>query len=346
MGYSSIMFSLLILLLGCNASPENWEVCPSEDISYSGAEGSEFGFRLLSKEDSIFITAPSDCSTPLYSLDESGITPQDWNEEGCARWGQEITLQNNAPVLYGPLSETRWQNAESTLDIGSNSIRRLITLPDKRLVQLLPSTVKIGGIEHPLPTSSMDFATFQNHVAVLMRGMPTQIWTLEDTFVFEDNGSLYSRIHPFALDLAGRKQWVLGGGTDLTYTNGKTLFTVEIPEWSILKQDIDHHPHISIGYSSALLDFDNDGRLDWVVGAPTAGSGNNPAFPEQSGWVGWFEQDNRQWVLRQEWIGGSTFAHFGWSLGIHQTDTKRIVFAGSPGTSTVSNTICYQQVEK
>ena len=151
---------------------------------------------------------------------------------------------------------------------------------------------------------------------------------------------------PLALDLTGRKQWVLGGGTDLTYTNGDTLFTVEIPDWSILKQDIEHHPHISIGYSSALLDLDNDGHLDWVVGAPTAGSGNNPAFPEQAGWVGWFEQDNRQWILRQEWTGGNTFAHFGWSLAIQQTDTKRIVFAGAPCASTVSNTICFQQVEK
>ena len=49
----------------------------------------------------------------------------------------------------------------------------------------------------------MDLASFDNHVAVLMRGTPTQIWTVENTFTFEDITSLYSRIHPFALDLAG-----------------------------------------------------------------------------------------------------------------------------------------------
>ena len=341
------MFSLLTLLFGCKDSGlENWEVCPEESISYSGTEGSEFGFRLLSHNDDIFITSPSDCSTPIHALDENGITPQEWKEEECARWGQEVTFKDDTPVLFGPLSESRWQNSESTLDIGAINIRRLQTLPDGRLVQLFPNSVKIGGIDHPLPSTSMDLANFDNHVAVLMRGTPTQIWTVEDTFIFEDNTSLYSRIHPFALDLAGRKQWVLGGGADLTYTNGETLFTVEIPDWSLLKQDIEHHPHISIGYSSALLDLDNDGHLDWVVGAPTAGSGNNPEFPEQAGWVGWFEQDNRQWILRQEWTGGNTFAHFGWSLAIQQTDTKRIVFAGAPGASTVSNTICFQQVEK
>ena len=62
--------------------------------------------------------------------------------------GQEITFKDNAPVLFGPLSESRWQNAESTLDVGSTNIRRLEVLPDGRLVQLFPNTVKIGGIDH------------------------------------------------------------------------------------------------------------------------------------------------------------------------------------------------------
>ena len=340
------MFSLLSLLFGCKDSLENWEVCPAEDISYSGTEDSEFGFRLLSQDNSVLITAPSDCSTPLYTLKENGITPQDWPMEGCSRWGQEITFKDGKSVLFGPLSQSRWQNTDGDLSIDAGSVRRLETLPDGRLVQLFPYTVKIGGIDHPLPAPGMDLANFDNNVAVLMRGIPTQIWTVQDTFVFEDNASLYSRIHPFALDLAGRKQWVIGGGTDLVYTNGKTLFTVELPERSILKQDIEHHPHISMGYSSVLMDFDDDGHLDWVVGAPTAGSGNDPVFPEQAGWVGWFEQNNREWILRQEWTGNGSFAHLGWSLAILQTESARTVFAGSPGDSKVSSTVCFQQVER
>ena len=129
-------------------------------------------------------------------------------------------------------------------------------------------------------------------------------------------------------------------------TPTEKLFTVELPDWSLLKQDIEHHPHISMGYASVLIDLDNDAHLDWVVGAPTAGSGNNPDFPEQAGWVGWFEQNDREWVLRQEWTGAGTFDHFGWSLGIQQTDTQRTVFAGAPGSSTVSSTLCSQKGRK
>ena len=87
----------------------------------------------------------------------------------------------------------------------TTNIRRLDTLPDGRLVQLFQNSVKIGGIDHPLPSTSMDMANYDNHVAVLMRGTPTQIWTVEDTFIFEDNTPLYSRIHPFAPALTGRK---------------------------------------------------------------------------------------------------------------------------------------------
>ena len=60
------MFSLLTLLFGCNDNGlEKWDTCPEEEISYSGSEGSEFGFRLLPHNDTLLITAPSDCSTPL-----------------------------------------------------------------------------------------------------------------------------------------------------------------------------------------------------------------------------------------------------------------------------------------
>ena len=341
------MFSLLTLLIGCkDRSQSNWESCTDEVISYAGTEESEFGFRMLSTGLDVYITAPSNCTSPLYKLSDSEITPQSWSTETCDRWGQELVLQNGSPVLFGPLSNTRWQNSDGNLDINTPNIRRLQTLPDGRLVQLFTNTVKIGGIEHPLPATSMDLTNFDTHVAVLMRGTPTQIWTVEDTFTFENNTSFFSRIHPFALDLGGRKQWVLGGSSELVYTNGDTLFTVELPDWSILQPDVEHHPHISMGYASALIDLDDDGLLDWVVGAPTAGSGQDEGFPEQAGWVGWFEQRGREWILQQEWTGTKPFEHFGWSLALQQSESKRSVLVGAPGVSTVKQTVCVQQARR
>ena len=67
--------------------------------------------------------------------------------------------------------------------------------------KLFTNVVKIGGIEHPLPSTSIDMARYDDDIAVLMRGTPTQIWTLNDTFVFNDTTHLLNRIHPFALAL-------------------------------------------------------------------------------------------------------------------------------------------------
>ena len=51
------MFSLLILLFGCKDNGlEQWDTCP-EEISYSGSEGSGFGFRLLPHNDTLDYSA-------------------------------------------------------------------------------------------------------------------------------------------------------------------------------------------------------------------------------------------------------------------------------------------------
>ena len=341
------MFSLLTLLFGCkDRSPKDWEPCTEELTTYTGPEESEFGFRMLANGSEVYITAPSNCTSPLYKLSNGELTAQSWTTDACARWGQEITLRDGSPVLFGPLSDTRWQNDVNNIELTSTNIRRLGTLPDGRLVQLFNNSVKIGGIEHPLPATSIDMARYDDDIAVLMRGIPTQVWTLNATFVFNETTNLLSRIHPFGPALTGKPQWVLGGGPDLLYTDGDTLYTVELPDWSRLKQDMVNHPHISMGYASKLMDLDNDGLLDWIVGAPTAGSGQNEGFPEQSGWVGWFEQRGRGWELQKEWTGASPFALFGWSVTIQQSDIQRSVLIGSPGASTVSQAACFQPVER
>lgn len=293
---------------------------------------------MLTKDDTLYITAPSDCSTPLYTLESDGIIGVEWENTECARWGQELSHINH-PVLYGPLSTQRWN---TDIEIGSTNITRLQALPDERLVQLGPNSVKIGGITHPLPRTSIDMARYDDDIAVLMRGSPAQVWTLEATFTFDESPALFSRIHPFVQTLSGTHQWVLGGGSDLTYTDGESLHTVQLPEWSLLQQDMAHHPAVSMGYSSALADINDDGILDWIVGAPTAGSGNADNFPEHAGWVGWFEHHDRSWILRKEWIGSEPFEHFGWSVAIHNTAGKRSILSGSPGASRVSEIHCLE----
>ena len=339
------MFSLLTLVLSCKGTQEahiNWTTCTDDATVYTGETGSEFGFRMLTKNDALYITAPSNCDTPLYTLESSGIVPVSWESTECARWGQELTHLAQ-PVLYGPLSERQWN---TDIEIGSTNIKRLQTLPDGRLVQLGPDFVKIGGIHHPLPGISMDMARYDDVIAVLMRGIPTQIWTIDATFTFDQSTALFNRIHPFVQTLSGNHQWVLGGGSQLVYTDGEAMYTVPLPEWSRLQQDLRHHPAISIGYASTLTDINDDGILDWIVGAPTAGSGNSSTFPEQAGWVGWFEHRNREWILVQEWTGTETFEHLGWSVAIYETKGKRSVFAGSPGTSRVSEIVCLEPQEE
>ena len=102
-----------------------------------------------------------------------------------------------------------------------------------------------------------------------------------------------------------------------------------------------------MGYASALMDLDNDGQMDWFVGAPTAGSGQDGDFAEQAGWIGWFElRQSRGFYVKSGWAQRISNT-YGWSLALQQSDTKRsIVFAGAPGVSTVLNTICFQQVEE
>lgn len=341
------MFSLLTLLFGCkDRSQTNWELCTEDLATYTDTEETEFGFRMLSEGKEVYITAPSNCTSPLHKISNNELVSQSWSTDACTRWGQEITLKDGLPVLFGPLSDTRWQNSTDTLELSSTNVRRLDTLPDGRLVQLFTNTVKIGGIEHPLPATSIDMARYGSDIAVLMRGTPTQVWTLNATFVFNDTTNLLNRIHPFAPALTGKPQWVLGGGPDLLYTDGYTLYTVELPDWSRLKQDMVNHPHVSMGYASALMDIDNDGQMDWFVGAPTAGSGQDSNFAEHAGWVGWFELRNHEWILQQEWTGTKEFEHFGWSLALQQSESKRSILVGAPGVSTVTETVCVQQVDK
>ena len=341
------MFSLLILLLGCkDRSQTNWELCTGDLETYVDVEDSEFGFRMLSDGEDVYITAPSKCTSPLYKLSNSELTSQSWSTDGCARWGQEITLKDGSPVLFGPLSDIRWQNDTEALELSSTNVRRLDTLPDERLVQLFTNSVKIGGIEHPLPATSIDMARYDDDIAVLMRGTPTQVWTLNATFGFSETTNLLNRIHPFAPALTGKPQWVLGGGPDLLYTDGETLYSVQLPDWSLLKQDMVNHPHVSMGYASALMDIDDDGQMDWFVGAPTAGSGQDGDFAEQAGWVGWFELRNREWILQKEWLGTKAFEHYGWSLALQQSDSQRSILVGAPGVSTVTETVCLQQTRK
>ena len=80
--------------------------------------------------------------------------------------------------------------------------------------------------------------------------------------------------------------------------------------------------------------------LDWVVGAPTAGSGNNPGFPEQAGWVGWFEQNDLSGSFVKS--GLVSLDHFGWSK-VYSKPTPNALCLQVPGSSTVSSTLCSQR---
>ena len=101
---------------------------------------------------------------------------------------------------------------------------------------------------------------------------------------------------------------------DLTVYGRRQTYTLsDLPDWSRLKQDMENHPHVSMGYASALIDIDDDGQMDWFVGAPTAGSGQDGDFAEQAGWIGWFELRNREWILQSRMDWARTFDHFGWS---------------------------------
>ena len=89
-------------------------------------------------------------------------------------------------------------------------------------------------------------------------------------------------------------------------------------------------------------DIDGDCYPDWLVGAPTAGSGLIDGFPKQSGWVGWLEFEDT-WTLQREWTGDLSFDYFGWSLEIMNTNNKRRAFVGTPKRSHVQEILAFEK---
>lgn len=354
------MFNVVFIVFACKNkdAPEDsvWKTCPTQSRSWGGAPDSEFGFRLQAAEEQVWITAPQDCDTPLYTLSETGITPQPWSLERCAdRIGQEITVHKDEVWLYAPIQQ-QWL---STTDLPPVEGRRLSHTPTDEKVLLTNGSLTMGEVVYPLPKSAMDLALYGDTPAVLLRGLPTQIWTKDgihapinnrdhtnssnDTQEETSESPLYNRIHPFLQDINGEHRWVLGGAEQLTYVQGDTLHTVSLPNWSLLKSDISEHHRISMGYASSAGNYDGDIHLDWIVGAPTAGSGQVVDFPEQAGWVGWFEQDHGTWTLRKEWVGSEPFAHLGMSVSLFATPTERRIIAGAPGSDRIDQLHCLQK---
>ncbi len=341
------MFNVVFVLFSCKDKGSGntpWDVCSVETRTWDGPNGSEFGFRIQKDKESnvIWLTAPEDCETPLYTLENNTLASVDWAPEECMpRIGQEIALESTTPWLYAPLSKT-W------IDTQSNDIidaRRLAYTSTTRKILLDERTVQAGGTTHTLPALGMDLAVYADRVAVLTRGSSETsgyVWVDGDSTALPNDDTLYNRIHHFAPAPLGKPQWLLGGGGEtLRYLSNDGLTTVALPEWSLLHTDIPNHHRISMGYDSTLGSLDGDVHLDWVVSAPTAGSGQN-GFPEQAGWVGWFEQHNRVWVLQREWIGDSAFEHLGWSVLIDETTTQHRLLAGSPTISKLSQLTCFE----
>ena len=348
------MFNVVFIVFACknkDAPVDSvWKTCPTQSRSWNGVPDSEFGFRLQAAEEQVWITAPQDCDTPLYILEEEGINPQSWSLENCTdRVGQEITVNKNDVWLYAPIQQ-QWLSMNESTSVNG---RRLSFTPTDKKVLLTDSSLTIGEVIHPLPKSAIDLTLYGEIPAVLLRGLPTQIWTedgihiplrdADDRSDEQIERSLYNRIHPFLQDVNGKNRWVLGGGEQLTYLQEDTLYTVSLPHSSILQSDISEHHRISMGYASSIGNYDNDVHLDWIVGAPTAGSGQTLDFPEQAGWVGWFERVNGSWILQKEWVGSEAFAHLGMSVSFFTTPTERRIIAGSPGLDQIDQLHCLQK---
>ncbi len=349
----SSTFNVLLVFFSCKdkgSNTETWTTCPVEKEVWNGPSGSEFGFRMVqdTESDLLWITAPEKCEAPLYTLDNQTLVSVDWSPSGCpTRIGQEIALESTTPWLYSPLRKT-WIQMQSADPIeGQIEGRRLNYTSTNRKVLVDEYTVQAGGITHTLPALGMDLAVYADTIAVLTRGTAegsTFVWIEGDSTALSNNDALYSRIHHFAPDKLGKPQWVLGGGSELHYLSNGELRVVSLPEWSILHTDLENHHRVSMGYGSDVGSLDGDANLDWVVSAPTAGSGQN-GFPEQAGWVGWLEQHNGNWILQREWIGEVAFEHLGWSLLMDDTLTQRRLLAGSPSLSTVSQLTCFELEE-
>ena len=108
--YTVFMFNVVFIVFACKnkdaAEDSVWKTCSTQSDSWSGAPNSEFGFRLQAAEEQVWITAPQDCDTPVYTLDQNGITPQSWSLETCTdRIGQEISLYKDDVWLYSPIQQ-------------------------------------------------------------------------------------------------------------------------------------------------------------------------------------------------------------------------------------------------
>lgn len=340
--YTHIMFSLVFLSFSCKnnvPTPSNWQPCEDAPVDWQGPEGSDFGFRLHLHQDKVYITAPNDCNTPLYQLDDNRLSPLEWNTDECLpRLGQDI-VSDEQVWLYAPTKQ-EWHTGYAPNVLTG----RRLTFVEDQAVLLTTNALYHNDQMVSFDHSSVDMARYATDIAVLLRSSPASIWTKKGTYTLNEQDGLFNRIHPFISTANGERQWLLGGGQELVIVNStaQTNRKITLPTNSRLQTESTKHPLSSIGYSSALGDIDRDGRLDWLVGAPTAGSGTSEEFPEQAGWIGWLEQHNGQWLLQQEWVGAEPFAHLGMSLIIQTSDTRQRVLGGASGTNSVSELFCLE----
>ena len=182
----------------------------------------------------------------------------------------------------------------------------------------------------------------QESVAVLFRTSPALVWsTVDNTEYTVPSEQLFSRIH----SIKETSSWVLGGTSELLLWDGTTFTEIEWPEDSLISRDLKNHPWVSLGYSNVSGDLDGDSNPDWLVGAPTAGSGSLSGFPKQAGWVGWLEFNGTQWELQREWTGNQSYSYFGWALEMLEEDSQHLVFAGIPGQDKVQNIITFEKIQ-
>ena len=70
-----------------------------------------------------------------------------------------------------------------------------------------------------------------------------------------------------------------------------------------------------------------------------------PGLLDGAGWVGWLEYDGTQWRLQREWTGDRSFASFGWSLELIESENEHIAFVGIPEQSKVQELIIFEKIQ-
>lgn len=342
------MIIVLIPWLGCKQKnekeatidPPRVEVSSDQLRQWSGEQDTRFGSALLANNDTLWISAPEDCNTTLYTVDNQTLAPVSGFQQCGVQEGHDLIQGPDAPWVYTPLPTPTW------VDQNANRIaaRRIAWQRDEfywSTGQSIQNIDQNWELEHSL----QDLTAYDQSIVALLNDTPQQLWVLETnepvTIPFS-NKSEFSTIH--GLRYEDTHLLVLGGGQTLWFGEPDSLEQLVIPEDSALGTDLPYHPHISIGYSSVLTDIDGDEQLDLFVGAPTAGAGFTNGFFEHAGWVGWFEQKNSAWIWQREWVGPEAFAHFGWQLAVIDTDQRHTVVVGAPGANRVLEILAFEPI--